>query len=197
MRILLVAEGEHELSGALEAFVRRLLGAGPELTMEPLYVSDPCVRVNTRPGKGGALKKRILRWALEAEKRGCDALVLLVDEDGDRDRRQQVRDANETTGVGAPFAAGVAIRTFDAWMLADEQAMSSALGQMIECQKSPERIGNPKAVFLDHHRRTGAVVPPREAYRLIAEAADLELLEARCEDGFGPFAGAVRRLRKS
>ena len=196
MKILLVAEGVHELSGALEALIRRVMGEGAALEVETADVRDPCVRINTTPGKGGRLKKRIVRWALEAEKRGFAALVLLVDEDGDRDRRAQVREANEATGMGAARAAGVAIRTIDAWMLADEGAMSRVLGTAVSAQKSPEEIRDGKGMFEGQRACVDTAEPVRDCYRRIAEEVNLERGEGRGPKGLGAFAEGLRLLSK-
>ena len=73
MRVLVVAEGKHESSGALENLLNRL---GEN---------------NAFHGKGQGYFKRAVRWLKEAEERGVNALILLIDEDGRDERIEQIR----------------------------------------------------------------------------------------------------------
>jgi hypothetical protein len=77
MRVLLVAEGASELAGALEALVRRLGLEDAEIAHD--RVSSPNLHAHHGNGKG--YFKRTIRWMFEAQKRGYDALILLIDQD--------------------------------------------------------------------------------------------------------------------
>jgi hypothetical protein len=78
--------------------------------------------IHAHHGKGQGYFKKALRWILEAERRGYDALVLVIDQDNTPERVQEINKAQNDQRVTLRRALGVAIRTFDAWMLADEQA---------------------------------------------------------------------------
>ena len=193
MDILLVAEGKHEFHGALEELVRRLVPAGTTIArVEKLKMSDP--EIGHVSGRGPRLTRRILSCMRKALQLNCQALVLLIDEDGDRERRGFVDEAQKSGVFLVQRAVGIAIRTFDAWMLADEVAISGVLGKIVECQPAPEEIGDPKGVFEGLHAAAGCGMAVHESYAAIARSARIEILVKRCEHGFGPFAGRVGRL---
>jgi hypothetical protein len=193
VKVLIVAEGKHERSGSLKTLVRRLLGRGPQLDVDDIHR-----RLSPLHGIGGFdYCKRALQWIQEAQKRGYDAIVLLLDEDGYSDRikgidQSQVR-LSKTTML--PRALGVAVRTFDAWMLADEQALSVVLNRIVPCQRSPEGIRDPKSAC--QQLRDGSQdckLGLAEMYALVAEKTRPDILETRCPTGFKPFAERVRAL---
>ncbi len=190
MRVLVVSEGKHEQSGALENLLRRLGGGGTVFDID--RVSSDRIRIHVVPGKGKPLFKRALRWLLEAEKRGLDALVLLIDQDGERERCRQIADAQDNEKLShLPRAMGVAIETFDAWMLADEEALTMVLGHTVLTQPEPETIRDPKGVCAG---LLGKEMAQREMYAQIADKIDIVELSSRCPKGFKPFAEHVRRM---
>lgn len=82
MKVLIVAEGKHERSGSLETLVRRLLSCDLQFDVDDIHR-----RLSPLHGIGGFdYCKRALQWVQEAQKRGYDAVVLLLDEDGYPDR---------------------------------------------------------------------------------------------------------------
>jgi hypothetical protein len=193
VKVLIVAEGKQERSGSLETLVRRLLGRDLQFDVDDIHR-----RLAPLHGIGGFdYCKRALQWLQDAQKRGYDAIVLLLDEDGFSDRikgidQAQVRQSKTTM---LPRALGVAVRTFDAWILADELALSNVLGRTIQCQSSPEGMRDPKSVcqqLLDE--TTGCELGQAEMYALVAEKTRLATLELRCPIGFKPFAERVRAL---
>ena len=198
MRVLLVSEGEHELGvaeeeSALEILCRRLLERDAEFVRRK--VSDPSVRIHLHKGKADGYEKRALRWVRCAEQEGFDALIFVIDQDDDPKRVSQLDLAQNSTLFALPRAIGVAIRTFDAWMLADEKALSLALNQNIPRQREPERIRNPKQTSQQLVVRCStAETGLRPLYLAVAAGASIDLLEARCVKGFRPFAERVRAL---
>jgi hypothetical protein len=152
-------------------------------------------RVGALHGKGRGYFKRALRWMRQATRDGFDALVLLIDEDGDPDRIGQIAEAQEHWSMSdIPRALGVAIRTFDAWFLADEQAITAVLGGPVQRQPDPEREQTPKDRCRSLVDNAGSGVALRDLYRELSEQIDLTKLEARCPRGFAPFAARVRDL---
>jgi hypothetical protein len=191
MKVLLVGEGAHERSGALEAFVRRLAKTPVECDSAPVSRDD----IHTHRGKGQGFFKRAVRWLLEGRKRGYEAVVMVIDEDGRPERIDEVDRAQaETSITDLPRALGVAVRTFDAWMLADEQALTKVLGQNVSRQPSPESIKDPKQFCKALRDAAGADIAPREMYAAVAQSADLPTLRERCPKGFAPFASRVEGL---
>lgn len=190
MKVLIVSEGKHEQSGALESLVRRL--GGGEATYEQDKISNS--RIHAYHGRGDGYFKRAVRWLLEAERRGVDVLILLVDEDGQRERLTQITTAQDTTQSHLRRAMGVAVRTFDAWMLADESALTSVLGYEVNRRPDPETIHQPKedcAALLEDSPNDMA---QSEMYAGIADQVDLGILSQRCPLGFGPFSTRVRAV---
>jgi hypothetical protein len=206
MKILLLSEGKHELGSdhprsALESplaiLVRRLLGDTPifferEQLRAPTFRGQP---IKVGKGKGLGFEKLLLTWMRVAEIHEFDAIVVVVDHDGDDNRIKafNIAQANELFPIRRAF--GIAIRTFDAWMLADEKALSDALCQVVPTQPSPEDESNPKRRCSEILDATASSLSQAEMYEKVASAVRLDMLQSRCSTGFKPFAERVRALR--
>jgi hypothetical protein len=189
MKVLLVSEGASELGGALQTIVERLMSVDCE------FVTEKAKNIPRMHGKGGQLFKKAVQCLYEAGKRECDALVFVVDEDGEDDRIEQLERAQQHFN-DAPSdvrgAVGIAIRAFDAWMLADEKALGIALGQYVPKQRRPETNNRPKqdcGALLDRSSIPYGNRP--EFYREVARTADFDVWRNRCPRGFGRFAERV------
>lgn len=191
MKVLLVSEGKHEECGALETFVRRIAMEFESYTWDKVSRND----IHTHRGKGQGFFKRAVRWILEAKKRDYDALVLVIDEDGYPERIVELDQAQseETATADFPRCLGIAIHSFDAWMLADEKAISAVLGHVVQAQGAPEESRHPKE---DCAKLLGGRFKQAEFYASIAAAVSLEQLETRCPQGFGVFAERLRKLQQ-
>ena len=199
MRILIVSEGVHELGddsrdGALVMLASRLLNLDEGVSFEKEKVSSPKVRQHTQPGRGSRYKKRALGWIRLAEREGYDAIILVIDQDGDEERKQQFDQGQDDPRLPLPRALGVAIKTFDAWMLADEQALSEVLETPIDPLPNPESESDPKRRCESLRDTAQSQLSLREMYARIASRTDLEKLGDRCPNGFAPFARRVRAL---
>jgi hypothetical protein len=200
MRVLVVSEGKHELGrradgrqqepGALENLIRKLGGDQAELTFDK--VSSNAIHVFN--GKGAGFFKRAVGWLKEAQKRNVDALILLIDQDGERNRSEQIQSAQECRLLDLPRGMGVAIRTFDAWMLADEKALTKVLGDTVSTQPPPETIRDPKRVCAGLLAKGQNQMAQSEMYARIAHRINIDRLSARCPMGFGLFAKYVRQV---
>ncbi len=190
MKALLVSEGVHEQSGALQSLVKRLASSEIVFDLDRVSRSD----IHAHHGKGRGYFKRALRWLLEARKRGCDALILVIDEDGRRERILEFDQAQNYEQIDVRRALGVAVRTFDAWMLADELALTKVLGCKVARQSNPEEILNPKQRCTALHQSSQNPATLREIYADLAMVVNIEVLEALCPIGFTPFASRVRVL---
>jgi hypothetical protein len=204
MRVLVVSEGRHELGkqvdggqeepGALKVLLRKLAGDDANVIFECDRMSSNAVRA--WHGKGPGHFKRAVGWLKEAEKRRVDALILLIDDDKKpRERRsQQIADAQGSSLSVLSRAMGVAIRTFDAWILADEKALTDVLGYTVTRQPDPETIRDPKEVCARLLANGQNRMAQSEMYAEVAHRIDINILSSRCPTGFRPFAGYVRQV---
>ncbi len=199
VKVLLVAEGEHERFGALENLVRRL--GGNDANFTAARASDASVRgVHGEGPKGRGHTRRALAWLRKAWEENYDALIYLIDDDEGQDKRnEQIREAQEfwKTDVPAsylPRAMGVAIKMFDAWMLADEKALTEVLGCRVRKQRDPETIRKPKKDCVRLLESGTNQMAQRKMYAEVALRLDIEVLTKRCSKGFRPFAERVRKM---
>jgi len=185
-----VSEGLHEGSGALEAFVRRVVPTATEYVFRRIKDS----RFRVHHGKDSGLFKRAVAWMLEARDDAFDAVVLVIDEDDDANRARELTKAQEDTkhAPGMPRAMGVAVRTFDAWMLADEVVLSQVLRCQVLRLPDPERERDPKRRCVDLRDQAAIDLSQRDMYADIARQVDLHVLATRCPSGFGTFLARLR-----
>lgn len=195
MKVLLVAEGKHERGkedrdGALERLVCRLHQGIAQCDLERVSRKD----IHAHHGKGQGYFKKAVRWMKVAEEQGYDALVLVIDQDKALERVREITDAQNDQRVPLRRALGVAIRTFDAWMLADERAVAYVLGYAVPTQRSPEEMSDAKGVCTQLLGQSQAAMSQSEFYASVAREADFGTIEQRCPRGFAPFAQRVRAL---
>ena len=183
MKVRVYHDGIHEAHGALEALLKKLC---------PRIATCDCIPSKNvggklLHGKGSRLLKKAILCTQQAHSEGFDAVVLLVDEDGDKSRLRDLEAAchQEIPNTLPRRAYAVAIHSFDAWILADEKAMSFALGRPVHRTPEPEKISNPKAKAREI---CGTDMALRDFYARVAEQADLETLKRRCPEGFSSFA---------
>lgn len=204
MRVLLVSEGKHEgqpaeeKPQALQALVQRVLPAG--IAFERVDVTT-VQRRNPLHGKGEGFFKLAMRAMIEAQKNRFDGIVLLVDADRDHDRIRQFSQAQEDQRSSIRRALGVAVEAFDAWILADHQAMSQVLAATVQLQKLPETLAggkgsanHPKHVcrqLMNQHRWNGSQA---KFYEAVCRCADLDVVAERCPTGFAPFLQRLQAL---
>lgn len=185
MKVLLVYEGIHEGGGALKALVESILERKIE-TEEERASGHPRL---IQKGKGGKLFKKAIAWVREAQKRRVDGVVFLTDYDKANvgpDRVSQLTEAqlNQEFAPSIRRAFGVPVKSFDAWMIADEAAMTQVLVTPVNRTPAPETISDPKNAAREI---VGERMSLRDFYRDVAACVRLEELKSRCPVGFGPF----------
>lgn len=135
-----------------------------------------------------------------------DGLVCVVDEDNDRERRSLPDAAHALASETCPIAAGVAIRSIEAWTLGARKAVLQALGTTLDmvvktCPPGPveefyegagDRSRRPKHVLQRLAHELGRVQDSLELREEIASQTDPDELCRSCPDGFKPFADALR-----
>jgi len=190
MKVLLVSEGKHEKS-SLPLLVQRI--AEHEFEFEHARLADENLPAHHGEGKG--FFKKALRWLLKAREGGYEGMILVVDRDGNRERQNEVNRAQAEQRVcDLPRALGVAVQSFDAWMLADEVALSKVLGWSVPRQRDPESIRNPKGTCAELLAGSPEELDQSTMYCKSAAILDLAQLTDRCPIGFRPFAELVRAL---
>ncbi len=202
MKILVVSEGKHELNlndneptnGPLVRLIHRILksqGVSSSLDFERRKVGQLRPGMMTH-GKAANYQHRAVAWIRQAQLDGFDALVLVVDQDNCPDRKEGLDAAQASQLYPFPRAIGLAVKTFDAWMLADEQAISKAIVSTVQRQRSPESMNDPKQVLHDLMHGVGDI--RTVVYLAIAEHSSLDTLRKRCPEGFEPFHQRLAQL---
>jgi len=208
--VLLVGEGSHELGPYRDEFapsdhlpplaqlVRRLLRdpAKPRFFCR-LGKDVPNVHRGKMASRDGKKVYSAIRYA---RRRGWGAAVVVVDRDGPRNagRLAGLHEGAREASASFPCAVGLAIETFDAWMIVDRNAIKKAGGDQTKAHDNPESLTGKKgtgkhpkdvadAIF---GTTRGSGLGPK--YATVAEHLDLALLETACPKGFRPFADEVR-----
>lgn len=198
--VLIVAEGDHELAGghadaALTTLVRRLLGDGIDLQVSSKRSRE--VSGHTHAGKGDRLGRKFIGIMKFAERNGYDAVVILMDHDGVDTRLKSATYAQEATVTSFPRAVGIAVRSFDAWFLADHAALSQVVSMTVHMQPDPESHSDPKKECQMLNAAMAEERRLRDFYAAIAAIVDLQILRNRCPVGFAEFANRVEGLKSA
>jgi hypothetical protein len=135
-----------------------------------------------------------------------DGLVCVVDEDNDPDRRGLPDSIHVHASERCPIAAGVAIRSIEAWTLGARTALAQVLGakknliektcssghieEFYESAADPSR--RPKHILQRLAEELGHVKDSLELREEIASLTDPDELCEACPLGFAPFAAALR-----
>lgn len=226
MRVLILGEGATDLGqlhpdgtvqreGCVPVFVRRLLAErqtqnaieirARELRKIRTFPRGPKRITHSEHGYSNKLRV-VLGLDLGRE---ADAIVVVVDRDGERnfDRIEELQKGrDELLATRKPCAVGVAIEMIEAWLLADEQALTQVLGTTVPRQSDPESLSsrdeqseqNPRGRLLHLIENTrGKLTTTGDFAALCAEianAASIAVIETRCKEGFEPFARQVREM---
>ena len=123
-----------------------------------------------------ASARKLLAWPERS--RAPEFAIVLVDGDGDPSRRATAERA--VSGAIVPAVIGVALQEFEAWLIADDAAVSRAISAAFGTQKCPEEMKPrvAKQLLADAIGRTGA--EPRLVRRTIARTSRLEVIADRC-----------------
>lgn len=193
MKVLLVSEGKHENGGALQTLIDRISGISNEY--ELFAANDASIRSSHGvPGVGSRLVKRVKAFGRLAREKRCEALIYLIDQDRDPRRRLALDSAQADPASLIAQALGVAVETFDAWILADERALSTVLQYSVDRQRDPETLRDAKSVCEALRNGSEGDLPLRKMYAAVCSHVDFNTLTTRCPAGFAIFAQRVRAL---
>jgi hypothetical protein len=199
VRVLLISEGTHEGSPeeskpkALQAIAERIL---PEWCSFQWLSVRELPRGNPLPGKGGGHLKlafKAMQYGLDHD---FDVLILVTDEDGYPERAEQFDEAQQSTRFTIPRALGIPVGSFDAWILADQQALSRVLIANVPTQPTPEEIRDPKTLCRELMKEHGWQGTQAEFYEAVCRALNLDSVAERCPRGFAPFLERLRLLNR-
>jgi hypothetical protein len=210
-RVVVYAEGPGELSGpdtsrqrapgtsltedelgAAHLLVRRCLERSRALAPHSIQFEEP-LRSRGKLARGSMLHSRttlrpLLFWADEDLR--PDLAIVLVDADGKEERQAELDSALEN--LTGEAVAAVAIQEFEAWLIADPEAVKSVLRRPLSPPKPPERLGRRQAKELlqqwsdDHASKQD----PAELRRQLVQHLDLDTVARACSS----FAELLRRL---
>ncbi len=207
-RIAVYGDGRHELGRdlgrelspdslpALPELVHRLLRSPSHLTYTPKsFPAVPPVH-----GRGQKYARKAQQAIREAGRLQFAAVAILIDRDRQPDAKRiaPLRDGRDAMMYGGfpPCAVGMAVETFDAWMIADGKAAEAAGGDPAKSHPSPESLDgregsgrHPKDVAAEVF---GSAKGFGGKYAVAAASVDLRGLEKACPKGFKPFADEVR-----
>jgi hypothetical protein len=215
MRVVLYAEGAGEIAGAggmgwhtnavldeeslgaAHELVRRCLSReeGGPVPSAAVQFQGPLRIGRGRIPKGSDLLDRenlrsLLTW-LQPDLQP-DLAVVLVDEDGHSSRKRMLE--GSVADIPGSKVVAVAIREFEAWLVADEAVASGAMGKTFERTKEPETMAPGEAKKLWASWVSGG---DECAARLtVARTVDLDGLASRCR-AFGTFRGELRHAVSS
>jgi hypothetical protein len=197
MRVLLISEGPHEGNPdderpqALRCLVQRVLPA--EATYTWLNVRD-LPHGNPLPGKGGGHFRLALKALRYATREQFQAVILVTDADGNRERIAQFQQAQESDRFALPRAFGIAVEEFDAWILADHQALSLIFQRSVGMQRSCESIRHPKVICRELMKNHGWTGSQSGLYEAVCRCAAFQVVADRCPLGFAPFWERLQSL---
>jgi hypothetical protein len=137
------------------------------------------LRTRGRQHKGSDLLKRqrlreLLTWP--AATRRPDLAVVMVDSDGDRDRRSNLE--NSASDLSIPTVLAVPVKEFEAWLIADQAAVTKALDYAPDKPPHVETLDRRAAKDL-LKRWVSEAKPSRDEASIratLARTADLNLL---------------------
>lgn len=189
MKVLIVGEGKNE-EESLPAIVTRL--ANCDIECDFRKVTD--TSFTKIHGKGKGFFKKALGWIRQATRENYDALVFLIDEDGDSSRITQINEAQTDITFKIQRACAVAVKTYDAWFLADERALTRILHTTVQRQMSPENNPDPKSHCIDLATQESSINGLSDFYSQVAGVMDMQVVKNRCPRGFCLFADRVEAL---
>jgi hypothetical protein len=151
----------------------------------------------------GGLDRKVAFEKVQAPISGYDAVVFVVDTEGERpDRKRKVMAAGRDEKLpDYPMAIGVAHPCIEAWLLADAPAIARGLGlsDVPQVPQEPEALpapwkgsGNDPKNELARCAGRGKPLSSSDTTKIARAIEDPSVIEKNCPLGFAPFAAEVR-----
>jgi len=209
LRIVLYAEGGGETTGELEGLrapgdplrdeeqgpghllVRRAVTLAGSVPEQAIVFEEPLRTRRGRLPRGSDLHDtntlaQLLTWGTRS--RQPDLCVVLVDSNGDTRRKERLNAA--MSGLTVPKVIAMAIAEFEAWLIADHQAVARVLGSGPVDLGPPESLSPRSAKNALKSWIVAAARDGNEVRRTLARICDLGVLAKRC----GAFATFLKEL---
>ena len=208
MRVFVVGDGMYDVGEcrnqvidgpdlpALPEIIQKLLPRSKDVQFVCSTIKE--IRTRQSGGAGPLNKKKVIAAVLQASRHKADAVVFVIDRDGDRQRMQELNAGRREISPQdfLPIALGMAVETFDAWMIADAGALRHVEGcERAEAHPSPESLDGGRGTQQhpkDYAIRQVGADRLWDKYACIAKFIDIAHLERVCPQGFQPFANEVR-----
>ncbi|MFC1706913.1 DUF4276 family protein [Planctomycetota bacterium] len=213
LRVVLYAEGGGEATGLAtrlpapgDALAEKHLGAGHVLLRRCLERErnvpglavrfEAPLRLRGRQARGGDLLDRaslrqLLTWV--SPRRRPELAIVLVDCDGNKRRRELLEKYTSDPPLTVPKVIALAVQEFEAWLVADQQAVAAAIGATVDRTPDPESMPpqNAKDTLKTWLRQHAPETKEKTVRIEIAAGCDLAVVQQRCP----AFERLLRDLR--
>lgn len=193
-RIVVVAEGFNEVPlgdwrleprdllteshlGSAHVLVRRLVLELASIPEEAVQFEEP-LKYQNRRARGSLLLKALPKLFRYPPGSVPTLAVVFVDQDGVSDRERKLQE--DSKKVGLPVALGVAVREFEAWLIADSVCVAALAGALgVRSPSKVEKMANGAAKDWLH-----SVIPKdgtRSSVRMeLATGLNLQTVRREC-----------------
>ena len=114
----------------------------------------------------------------DLEREDIDLIILVKDNDNHNTNDFYKRLEKMASNIRTKLIIAIPVQALEAWLLADENALSKVFGKTINRVKSPEKYKKPKSIL---QKIAHPDVPTRNHYKLIAQSLSISILQRRCK----------------
>lgn len=188
MKLGFIIEGEYD-EPVISKLVRRIC----EQSEYSVNISKERIRF----GRGfGNISKKLIAFTEQLQIVGSETIVVVVDNDRMPCNSRFNSLKRKINKISVPVVIGVAIESVESWLLADEQALNSALGvTQIPKLPSSSKIKKPKDKLAQIVKKYADQPVSRGLYSQIADRADKKVLDKRCKS-FNRFHNELKTCLK-
>ncbi|MEM9806767.1 MAG: DUF4276 family protein [Cyanobacteria bacterium P01_D01_bin.56] len=127
--------------GPAHIIVQRILSEGIQIPAPAIDFVEPLrTKTGARPKGSQLLKPRILDEILISWRLSQPLIILLVDSDDQQPDERTAILKNALTRNSLVGAVGVAVKEFEAWLIADANALGQVIGKVDNACQLPEKL---------------------------------------------------------